>query len=188
MIYISRNPIDISANFVHMNYILKILLVLIIILFNEENSFAQFISAQVGISGMTCPACTRSVEKNLRKLDFISDVKMNLKEANGKILFKEGKSVSIEKVARAVENAGYSVNNLNAVFHFQQLEVSDNFCYTSSSALFQFVKVGNRTLSGDTELKVVGKSFMDHKAYKTWEKLLIPMCISLSQKVVFVTI
>ncbi len=170
-----------------MNYILKALFVLVI-LFSGENSFAQFISAEIGISGLTCTACTRSVDKSLRKLDFVEDVKVNLEQATGKVVFKEGKSVSIEKVARAVENAGYSVNYLNAVFHFQQLEVSDNFCYSSSNTLFQFVKVGNRTLSGDTEVKVLGKNFMSGKEYKAWEKFLVPLCISLNQKLLYVTI
>jgi len=164
------------------------ILLAFLFLFTSKVSFSQFVSIEIGVSGLTCSACTRSVEKNIRKLDFIKEVKVNLEQANGKIVLKDGANVSIDKVARAVENAGYSVNYLKAVFHFQSLAVSDNFCYTFQSTQFQFVKVGNRTLSGDVELKVIGKSFMNGKEYKTWDRVLVPLCISLSQKLLFVTI
>lgn len=170
-----------------MNSFIKIFISLVT-LFSSTITSAQFVSAEIGVSGLTCSACTRSVEKSIRKLDFVKDVQMNLKEANGKILFKEGATVSIEKVAKAVQHAGYSVNSMKAIFYFQTLSVSDNFCYSYQSSQFQFVKTGNRTLSGNVELRFIGKDFMDNKEYKTWSELLIPMCFSLSKKLLFVTI
>src|SRR5579885_2179698 len=79
-------------------------------------SNAQFTQVELGVDGLTCSACTRSVEMGLRKLDFVKDVKMNLDNTNGVITFKEGIPVSIEKLAKAVSDAGFSVRYLQATY------------------------------------------------------------------------
>src|SRR4051812_38883306 len=85
-------------------------------------SSAQFKSAMVGVNGLTCSACTRTVEMSIRKLDFVQDVTMNLENTEGKIVFKENADVDISKVARAVTDAGFSVRYLTAVFLFNNVK------------------------------------------------------------------
>src|ERR1700722_452721 len=81
------------------------------------SSRAQFVSAKLGVDGLTCSACTRSVELSIRKLDFVKDVQMNLDNTVGQITFIPGKQISMNKIAKAVTDAGFSVRYLQATFN-----------------------------------------------------------------------
>ena len=57
--------------------------------------YSQFLSAEIGVDGLTCSQCQRSVEMGLRKLDFIDDVQVNLDHTDGKIIFKSDKKINL---------------------------------------------------------------------------------------------
>ena len=80
----------------------------------------QFKSVEMGIDGLTCSMCSRSVEMSLFKLDFIDRVEMDLNSNRSEIFFNEGMYVSIDKIAQAVIDAGFSVAYLNALFDFKE--------------------------------------------------------------------
>ena len=71
--------------------------------------YAQFKEVTVGVNGLTCSQCSRSVEMRIRKLAFVADVKMNLEHTEGRIFFKKGDKVNVDKIAAAVVDAGFSV-------------------------------------------------------------------------------
>lgn len=138
---------------------------------------AQFVSAELGINGLTCSACTRSVEMSIRKLDFVKDVQMNLDNTKGVITFKPGSKVSIDKVAKAVIDAGFSVRYMQATFKADStLHISDNYCLSYGDATYQFVKVTPVDVKNDIVLKFIGKEFQESKEYKKWKGDLKPMC------------
>jgi copper chaperone CopZ len=138
---------------------------------------AQFTSAELGVNGLTCSACTRSVEMSLRKLDFVQDVKMDLDNTKGIITFKTGSNISIEKLAKAVVDAGFSVRYLQATFKADSaLHISDNYCFAYNNTNYQFVKVNSSDLKNDVVMKFIGKEFQESKEYKKWKADLKPMC------------
>src|ERR1700744_1730275 len=75
---------------------------------------AQFQAVYIGVNGLTCSQCSRTVEMSIRKLDFVADVQMNLEHTEGKIILKKDKKADMDKVAQAVVNAGFSVRYLQA--------------------------------------------------------------------------
>jgi copper chaperone CopZ len=97
-------------------YSFRILLFAVAFLFNVSALLAQFSKVEIGVDGLTCSMCTRSTELSIRKLDFVDSVKMDLTNTNGVITFKKGMPVSVEKIAQAVKNAGFSVRYLKADF------------------------------------------------------------------------
>ena len=58
--------------------------------------------------------CSRSVEMSLVKLDFVDRVVMDLNSNQCDLFFNVDKYVSIDKIAQAVVDAGFSVAYLNA--------------------------------------------------------------------------
>ncbi|MGP8214674.1 MAG: heavy-metal-associated domain-containing protein [Bacteroidia bacterium] len=150
---------------------------LFFLLFSLTNN-AQFISAEVGIDGLTCSACQRSVEISIRKLGFVQDVQMNLENTNGIITFRPGAKVDIEKIAKAVINAGFSVRYLNAAYRPEtSISISENYCLLYKGNGYQFVKVSPTQLNNDTVLKFIGKEFLPVKEYKKWKDILKPQCV-----------
>lgn len=165
-----------------------ILLLSSVLLLTSLSTKAQFTSAELGVDGLTCSACTRSVEMSLRKLDFVKDVKMNLDNTNGVITFKAGASVSIEKLSKAVVDAGFSVRYLQATFKADSvIHVSDNYCFAYGDATYQFVKVQPTEAKNDIIFKFIGRDFQNNKDYKKWKADLKPVC-SGSKKTYYVTL
>jgi len=114
---------------------------------------------------------------SIRKLDFVKDVEMNLDNTEGKIIFKEGANVDMEKLAKAVINAGFSVRYLNATFKSDgSVKVSDNYCFAYGGNSYQFVKVAPANLQSETVFKFLGKEFLDSKEYKKWKGDLKSQC------------
>jgi len=64
----------------------------------------------IKINGMSCGHCVMAVEKSIRKLPGIEDVKVQLAEGQALVVFDESK-VSLAAIAHSIEEAGYSVVN-----------------------------------------------------------------------------
>ena len=101
----------------------------------------QFKSVEMGIDGLTCSMCSRSVEMSLVKLDFVDRVEMDLNSNRSEIFFHEGMYVSIDKVAQAVIDAGFSVAYLNALFDFKELIIDIHTCWNYANETYQFFEV-----------------------------------------------
>jgi copper chaperone CopZ len=167
---------------------IKLKIFIAIVLTSSLNLYAQFKTAEIGVDGLTCSACTRTVEMSIRKLDFVQDVQMNLEHTEGKITFKPNVKVDIEKIAKAVVNAGFSVRYLNAVFTFNHVNAKDNDCFAFEGNQYQFIKTGAKTLNGETTLKFLGKEFLSRKENKKWELDLKPACSKSTGVVFYVTL
>jgi copper chaperone CopZ len=126
---------------------------------------AQFISATVRIDGLTCSMCSNSVEKLIRKLDFVEDVKMDLNSNIAELSFKKGSKVEISKVASAVKDAGYSVGFLKASFYFDSLSVYDGFLFSFENNSYRFVSSGEKILNGLVTIQFLGKNFQEKKEF-----------------------
>lgn len=151
-------------------------------------SFAQFLSADVGINGLTCSACSRSVEMSIRKLDFVQDVQMDLQNTRGKIVFKEGGHVSIDKLAKAVTDAGFSVRYLNALFVVDSVSIFNNNYFDYENAHYRFINAVTKKLSGAVTLTFIGKKYLPKKEYKKWKKEIKSIYANDKQKAYYVTL
>jgi cation transport ATPase len=93
---------------------------------------AQVLSATVGVNGLTCSQCSRSVEMQLRKLSFVKNVNMNLEHTQGTLQFKEGSKVDFSQIAKAIKDAGFSVRFLSAAIDMSHVEMQSNIFHISN--------------------------------------------------------
>ncbi|MBX9852261.1 MAG: heavy-metal-associated domain-containing protein [Cytophagaceae bacterium] len=128
----------------------KTFIFLLVFYLLHQFSQAQFKSASLGVDGLTCSMCTNSVEKLIRQLDFVKATKMDLNSTVVEIIFKEGKKVNINSLAGKVYDAGFSVRFLKAVFNFDTISISDYSSFTFEDEQYDFIKSGNKKLSGET--------------------------------------
>ncbi len=135
-------------------------------------TFGQFKVVMFGVDGLTCSACSRSVEMQIRKLDFVDNVEMDLANTSGKIYFKGGSKIKMEKIAKAITDAGFSVRSLGAVFNFDKVDIGENFCWEYAGDQFQFLKTQNRQLNGDVLIKFIGEKYLSKKELKKWSLIL----------------
>jgi Cu+-exporting ATPase len=66
--------------------------------------------ADLKISGMTCATCVTTIEKSMRHLDGIIDVKVNLGNETASVEYDDSK-VKVADLEKAIKEAGYGVLN-----------------------------------------------------------------------------
>lgn len=82
---------------------LSILLAQLII---SSHAFAGEILT-VGVNGMVCSFCAQGIESQFNKQPEVNKVEVSLENKVVKIEFKEGKSLSKEKITTLLKDAGY---------------------------------------------------------------------------------
>ncbi len=177
---------------------MKLKFLFLFIFFSFSNlSFilAQFSWAQVGVNGLTCSACSRSVEMSIRKLSFVDSVIMNLEHTDGKIIFKKGSKVEIDKIAKAFTDAGFSVRSLYTGITIENISVANDCCWNFENNTYHFIKVTeSKEFKGTVSLKFIGDKYMPKSEYKEWKPYLSNPCVSLvnidasSSKTYYVTL
>lgn len=149
---------------------------------------AQFTYAMIGVNGLTCSACTRAVEMSIRKLDFVQDVQMNLEQTEGKVIFKRDQEVDLSAISKAVLSAGFSVRYMSAAYIFNNVNVSDGFCYSAGNIALQFVNTSEKQINGETVLKFLGKDFQTKSDLNKIKSQLIANCSQEDKRQYFVTL
>ncbi len=130
---------------------------------------AQFRQASIGINGLTCSQCSRSVEVQLRKLSFVQDVQMDLEHTEGKIIFKENKQVNINAVARAVKDAGFSVRYLKADISSEDIQLSEEGCFSLYGDAYYIVPPIALQDKGVLTLQFLGKDYAAKNELKQYK-------------------
>lgn len=62
---------------------------------------------KVGVKGMVCAFCAQGIEKKFKAQDEVSGIDVSLENKYVKIKFKDGKSLSNEKISEILKDAGY---------------------------------------------------------------------------------
>jgi copper chaperone CopZ len=147
---------------------LKIFIALFIITISAAK--AQFIKADLQVSGLTCSMCSKATEKSLRTLNFIGDIKVDLNKNVFVITFKKDVPVNVDQISKKVQNAGFFVNSLKATFDFDNVKLSDN-AFTYGGDTYKIVSGSDKTLTGPVAVTVVDKGFLSSGAYKKYSGL-----------------
>lgn len=139
-------------------------------------AFAQVKKFELGVNGLTCSQCSRNVEMSLRKLPFIKDVRMNLEHTEGEIFFKDNADIDVQRMARAVTDAGFSVRYMKGTYALSGINVSDGSCTTVLGKRFVFINTPAHTLNGDVVLQFLGDRYMGKKDARNWKPRMKNSC------------
>jgi copper chaperone CopZ len=119
---------------------------------------AQFVKADLQVSGLTCAICAKATEKSLRTLPFISDIKPDLNRNIFVITFKPNTPVNLEQIGKKVQSAGFFVNQLKPTVDFNKVKVANN-SFTLAGDTYKLVNNANKSLNGLLPVTVVNKGF-----------------------------
>jgi copper chaperone CopZ len=62
----------------------------------------------IGVSGLACPFCAYSLEKNLRKLSEVDSAEVNLEENTARVVIKADHDVDLKRIKQAIVKAGFT--------------------------------------------------------------------------------
>jgi copper chaperone CopZ len=139
----------------------------IIIIFSlfTQFGYSKIISAEIGVNGLTCSMCSRSVELAIKKLGFVESVEMDLEKANAIIKFKSEAIIDFKKIANAVKDAGFSVRFLK--LNLDEFPKLDNNTITINQNVIQIY--GNLISNAEQKavtLTLFGNDYMEKKQLK----------------------
>lgn len=128
----------------------------------------QLTSVTIGVDGLHCSACSFSVEKSLRKVDFVEYVQMDLNERKAEVVLKKETTIDYRKLADAVRDAGFSVRDFYLRFD-QTLSISSSCVELSSGNLLCLGQPKTEAHRGET-VQLLGKPFLAKSVFKKWKK------------------
>jgi len=143
---------------------------------------AQLISADVGVNGLTCSMCARGTEETLKRLDFIDSIDVDLNTLVAHIIFKKNVNAPIEDIIKAVEDAGFSVRDIKAVYNFTNQKIGKDEHIDYGNDVLHFVGANDKTLNGPVMLRFIDKQFVSKKEFKDWSKKTSMTCYKNNKK------
>ncbi|MBK7181774.1 MAG: heavy-metal-associated domain-containing protein [Bacteroidetes bacterium] len=162
-----------------MSKIRNTIITLLLIFSFSKNTNAQFISAIVGIDGLTCSACSYATEKSILKLIFVDSVYMELDKNIATVFFKKNIPVSIKSLSQKVYDAGFAVRSIHAIVNIEPTTITNDYCLILENNLYHFIKIdGEKKLSGPTNIKFIGEKLMQKQEFKKWKLFCSSSCKS----------
>jgi copper chaperone CopZ len=145
---------------------MKIIVLTIAMVFMAVVAGAQFSKASLQATGLTCAMCSNAINKALLKVPFVESVKADIKNSAFNISFKNGQTVEIDALRKAVEDAGFSVGHLTVTGSLQNVAIENDKHVEIGKEVFHFLNVSGQVLNGETTLTVVDKNFLTAKQFK----------------------
>lgn len=138
---------------------------------------AQFNSASLQASGLTCALCTKAINNSLSRLSFVQSVEPDIKNSAFKIVFRSSTAIKIDELKKAVEEAGFSVASLKLTGKFSRLAVKNDEHVEIGGELFHFLKTNDQLLTGEKEIRIVDKAFLPTKEFKKYSAATTMQCV-----------
>ena len=62
----------------------------------------------ISVTGLACPFCVYSLEKNLKKLPEVESAEVNLADNSTRVVIKADHSADVEQIKQAIVKAGFT--------------------------------------------------------------------------------
>jgi len=69
-------------------------------------------TATIAVDGLSCPFCAYGLEKNLKKVNGIESVQIDLKTGHATVVLKQGVVVEDQALRQAVKKAGFTARDI----------------------------------------------------------------------------
>ena len=135
---------------------------------------AQFTTASLEASGVTCSLCSKAIQKALEKIPFVQQVTVDVKMQVYNVVFKKNALVHFDEIQKAVENAGFSVASLKVTGNFNNLQLTKDENIQIGDQTFNFVNGNGQVLDGQKTFTLVDKNFLTPKEFKKYSASIKP--------------
>lgn len=141
---------------------------------------------EVGVNGLTCSLCTRSVEKSIRTLEFVDSVAMNLETTEGRVFLRPNVPFNLAQIAKAVVKAGFSVQYVKVRFALNDITIDPTGMFTHKEQTFQWIDYSPPSGKKHTTLKIVNEGFLPKKEAGKFKKKTEALKKDESQSILYV--
>ena len=154
------------------NLRLGIFLLVMIFGLVPEESFAGLKWIDVGINGLTCSLCTRSVDRSINRLEFVDSVTMSLENTEGRIYVKNVEAINLKRITKAITDAGFSVRFVRLQFDFRDTRIDKEGFFSFKGQRYRWLQLKSNSLQNDVALTLIDEGFLPKKESNQWKKKL----------------
>lgn len=155
----------------------KYVWILLLIGYLPFPAMGQIEAATIGINGLTCSQCSRSVEMSLRKLPFVANVVMNLEHTRGVVYFKSDQKIDLNQLADAPSDAGFSTAYVQLKFDFSGIRPGAD-CFVYRGKAFYFLQPLTPDHPSVMDFQVIAKGFLPKKEMKNYSLKASGSCLA----------
>ena len=156
---------------------MKSLITMLLVLFVGFTSSSQVTKVSLQASGLTCSMCSKAVKSALEAVSFVDKVQVDIKSQQYNITFKNGSAVDIDALAKAVEDAGFSVARLKVTADVPNVAVAKDEHIKIGDQYFHFLNAKGQSLNGSTTFTIVDKAFVPAKEFKKYSTASKMECV-----------
>lgn len=144
-----------------------------------KSVYAEPIKIQVKIDGLSCPFCVYGLEKKLKRVEGVKDLKLQFDTGVAEIKIQEGKSIYVDEIRKAVKDGGFTprdmvitlkgkIEEVDGRMILRIDDISDSFILKDNNMLTDIIKTQNvqgkiATLTGLVqEEKIKGHGLHPH--------------------------
>ena len=127
---------------------------------------AQVTKVSLQASGLTCSMCSNSINRALRKLDFVENVDADIKTYTFEITFKPNSHIDFDMIKGKVESAGFSVSGFVITMNFDNVLIKENQPVIIGDKTLLFVNKNEQIVTGEKQVRLLDKGFVSVKEYK----------------------
>jgi copper chaperone CopZ len=156
---------------------MKTILLACLVGFFGLQSNAQVKKASLQASGLTCSMCSKAVLNALQEVSFVEKVQVDIKNQTYHLSFKQDNDTDLDALAKAVEDAGFSVANLKVTADAGDVKLEKDKHLQIGKQYFHFLNGKDQQLKGETTFTIVDKAFTSPKNYKKYSALSKKECV-----------
>lgn len=152
------------------NITTKLIVLSIITLMSFAPAYSQIRKAEIIATGLTCSMCSNAINKQLKSLDGVEKVDTDLNTNTFTIFFKENAAITPANLKSSVEKAGFFIGSMVITLQLENVVAKDNSALQEKGANYIFIDSREKTLNGETRLKIQDKGYVTQKEYKKLQK------------------
>lgn len=81
----------------------------------QENKTGLTGNLKIEVDGLSCPFCAYGLEKNLKDVENIKDIKIDVENAFVLLSISEGKGIDEDLIRKSIKNAGFTPRKITQV-------------------------------------------------------------------------
>lgn len=145
---------------------MKELIFLLALIGAGYTGMAQVESIELQASGLTCSMCSNAIRKSLTSVEYVDQVRANIRESIFTISFKKDASVNFDELKKKVEDAGFFVASMKVKLRLDHQSVRNDHHVQTPYGIFHFLQVKDQELNGTVTVRLLDKGFVSAKAFK----------------------
>lgn len=147
------------------NRVCKFILASVFVLMIRGAAPAQVMEIVVGVDGFTCSLCAKGVEGQFRAIDFVKEVKADLKNTAFEMKVKPDMTIRLSEIREAVTDGGFTVRDIAVMGKGRIKKVKgDAFALSAGNVPDLIMKGIDESFEENTEVEFSGKLASDNKS------------------------